>query len=126
MPSVSVPLKGEPGWDALMRKRRTFWAKPKNSELTAHFTAQEFYTHDGSPCPINARPAMVKLCNTYLEPMRRKFGVARVLSGYRHEQYNRLIGGARHSAAHLRTGLRERRGGYEVRERHPGPVGCRS
>ena len=39
---------------------------------------------------------MVKLCNTYLEPMRKKFGVARVLSGYRHEQYNRLIGGARH------------------------------
>ena len=26
MPSVSVPLKDAPGWDALMRKRRSFWA----------------------------------------------------------------------------------------------------
>ena len=97
MPSVSVPLKGEPGWDALVRKRKTFWAKPGNSKLTEHFKAQEFYTHDSTPCPMAARPAMVRLCRDYLEPMRAKFGTAFVLSGYRHERYNQAIGGARHS-----------------------------
>ena len=40
---------------------------------------------------------MVKLCKAYLEPMRTKFGTCYVLSGYRHELYNRRIGGARHS-----------------------------
>ena len=40
---------------------------------------------------------MVKLCQVYLEPMRTKFGTCYVLSGYRHELYNRAIGGARHS-----------------------------
>ena len=51
---------------------------------------------------------MVKLCNTYLEPMRKKFGVARVLSGYRHELYNRLIGGARHSQHIYEEGFESR------------------
>src|SRR5262245_21755082 len=97
MPSISVPLKGAPGWDALMRKRRRFWNKGRNNQLTLHFKATEFETHDGSACPINARPAMVRLCRAYLEPMRAKFGECTVLSGYRHERYNRAIGGARHS-----------------------------
>ena len=81
MPAVSVPLKDAPGWDDLMRKRRTFWATGTNNKLSPHFKAEEFYTHDGSACPINARPAMVKLCKTYLEPMRAKFGMAVVFRG---------------------------------------------
>ena len=97
MPSVSVPLKGEPGWDRLMRQRRAFWRKPGHSQLTPHFRAQEFYTHDGSACPVLARPGMVALCKVFLEPMRAKFGTCLVLSGYRHERYNQAIGGARHS-----------------------------
>lgn len=97
MPSVSVPLKGAPGWDALMKNRRTWWAQPGRSQLTPHFRAQEFYTHDGSACPTKARTAMVNLCKDFLEPMRTKFGEANVLSGYRHEKYNAAIGGARNS-----------------------------
>jgi hypothetical protein len=97
MPSVSVPLKGAKGWDELMVRRRQFWRKPDNHILSPHFKAQEFYTHDGSACPITARGAMVRLCVRYLEPLRAKFGPCLVLSGYRHELYNRQIGGARHS-----------------------------
>ncbi len=97
MPSISVPLKGEKGWDVLMRQRRTFWNTSKNNVLTKNFKATEFWCHDASPPPTKARPAMVALCQTWLEPMREKFGVAYVLSGYRHELYNQAIGGARFS-----------------------------
>ena len=72
MPSVSVPLKGEKGWDILMTQRRVFWAQDKHNQLSPHFLATEFYCHDGSPCPITARPALVKL--SLLEPLRAKFG----------------------------------------------------
>jgi uncharacterized protein YcbK (DUF882 family) len=96
MPSVSVPLKGERGWDALVRTRRDWWG-PKRNQLTPNFKATEFYTHDGTPCPTVARNAMVRLCQTYLEPLRAKFGECLVLSGYRHERYNQQIGGARYS-----------------------------
>lgn len=94
MPSVSVPLKGEPGWDELMKERRAFWAKGQNMILSPHFKATEFYCHDGSAAPLRARPAMVALCTGYLEPLRAKFGACIVLSGYRHERYNQAIGGA--------------------------------
>ena len=97
MPSVSVPLKGEPGWDALVRARERFWRQGGNNKLSPHFKATEFYTHDGTPCPVKARAAMVALCRDFLEPLRAKFGTCLVLSGYRHERYNQAIGGARHS-----------------------------
>jgi Peptidase M15 len=97
MPSVSVPLKGERGWEALVRNRKEWWAKENRNKLTANFKATEFYTHDGTPCPTTSRNAMVRLCRDYLEPLRKKFGTAFVLSGYRHEAYNQRIGGARHS-----------------------------
>jgi Peptidase M15 len=97
MPSVSVPLKGEKGWNALMTRRKFWWAEERRDQLTQHFKASEFYTHDGSPCPIVARNAMLRLCEDYLEPLREKFGQCLILSGYRHEAYNRMIGGARHS-----------------------------
>ena len=97
MPSVNVPLKGERGWDALIRNRRTWWGKQNRDRLTRNFKAAEFYTHDGTPCPTLARNAMVRLCTDYLEPLRAKFGTAYVLSGYRHRAYNDQIGGARHS-----------------------------
>jgi hypothetical protein len=97
MPSVSVPLKGEPGWNELQKTRRAFWKKPGNNQLSTHFKADEFYCHDGSAPPTKARAGMIKLCKTYLEPMRKKFGECQVLSGYRHTLYNRRIGGARFS-----------------------------
>src|SRR5262245_9883458 len=98
MPSVNVPLKGMPGWDTLMAQRKAFWTKDKNMQLSPHFKASEFCTHDGSWPPTKARPAMVRLCKEFLEPMRAKFGGScLVLSGYRHQLYNASIGGARHS-----------------------------
>jgi uncharacterized protein YcbK (DUF882 family) len=97
MPTVSVPLAGTPKWAALQKQRRDFWRKGTNNQLSPNFRATEFYTHDGSAPPILARPAMVKLCKDYLEPMRAKFGTCFVLSGYRHELYNQRIGGARFS-----------------------------
>lgn len=97
MPSVSVPLKGRKGWNALMESRRKFWRSGKNNILSPHFKATEFYCHDGSACPTRARPAMIGLCKQFLEPLRAKFGEAQVLSGYRHTLYNAQIGGARHS-----------------------------
>jgi hypothetical protein len=97
MPSVSVPLKGEKGWTTLMAQRRGFWAKGTNMQLSPHFRASEFYCNDGSACPTTARPAMVRLCTVFLEPMRAKFGPCFVLSGYRHTLYNAAIGGARES-----------------------------
>lgn len=98
MPSVRVPLKGEPGWDRLVAARRDYWSKDKHDELAPHFKASEFYTHDATPCPIVARAAMVRLCLNYLEPLRAKFGGScLILSGYRHERYNQAIGGARNS-----------------------------
>ena len=97
MPSVSVPLKGAPGWNELMLQRRAYWARDKNDELEDHFRATEFFCNDGTPCPIVSRPALVRLCRQYLEPLRASYGVAYVLSGYRHELWNVQIGGARYS-----------------------------
>lgn len=97
MPSVDVPLQGEAGWATLCKQRDTFWKKGTNAKLTEHFTAPEFFCHDGTPAPINARNGMMRLCQDYLEPLRAKFGTAYVLSGYRHELYNAKIGGARNS-----------------------------
>src|SRR5262245_19306460 len=97
MPSVSVPLKGQPGWDALMKTRREFWARAGKAKISEHFVVQEFYTHDGSAVPVVSRDALVHLCADFLEPLRAKFGTCLVLSGYRHELYNQAIGGARFS-----------------------------
>ena len=97
MPSVSVPLKGAPGWNQLQEARRKFWKVPSNNQLTVHFKADEFYCHDGSAPPIKAESAMVSLCTVFLENLRAKFGECQVLSGYRHELYNQSIGGARFS-----------------------------
>lgn len=66
-------------------------------QLTAHFHVREFACKDGRQVPAVALPALKKLCVTYLEPMRAEFGPAQVLSGYRPEDYNRRIGGARFS-----------------------------
>ena len=99
MPSVSVPLKADNvAGPTLMKQRREFWAKGDNNHpdrSTSKHGARG--ATDGSPCPITARPAMVKLCETFLEPMRAKFGPCLVLSGYRHVLYNACIGGARNS-----------------------------
>lgn len=65
--------------------------------LSENFTIEEFDTHDGTKVPEKAIPALKELCRYVLEPMRKKYGPVKVLSGYRNAAYNAKIGGARFS-----------------------------
>ena len=65
--------------------------------LSTHFHVREFDCKDGRRVPAAAVPALRSLCVNYLEPMRAAFGPCHVMSGYRHADYNRRIGGARYS-----------------------------
>lgn len=65
--------------------------------MTPNFTIEEFDCNDGTKVPEEYIPALRYLCNTFLEPMRKKFGPATVNSGYRTPAYNARIGGARFS-----------------------------
>lgn len=62
--------------------------------LSENFTIEEFDCKDGTRVPDEAIPALKELCRHMLEPLRKKYGPARVTSGYRTEKYNRAIGGA--------------------------------
>ena len=78
--------------------------------LTPHFRVREFDCHDGAPVPPAAYPALRELCERYLEPLRERFGVGIVVSGFRHRAYNDRVGGARRS--------------MHVYEEHPAEVGA--
>lgn len=65
--------------------------------LSEHFVVEEFDTHDGTHVPDEAITALRELCRYVLEPMRKKYGPVKVVSGYRHRAYNASIGGARFS-----------------------------
>jgi hypothetical protein len=64
------------------------------AQLTEHFNVREFDCHDGRRVPLVAVPALERLCERILEPMRAEFGACDVMSGYRPADYNRRIGGA--------------------------------
>jgi hypothetical protein len=64
------------------------------TQLSPHFNVAEFDCHDGRRVPKAAEAALARLCVQFLEPMRKKFGPCKVLSGYRHKAYNARIGGA--------------------------------
>jgi uncharacterized protein YcbK (DUF882 family) len=66
----------------------------QRTHLSPHFIVQEFACHDGTPVPDGTFEMLSELCVKYLEPVRAKWGVTLVLSGYRHRQYNRQVGGA--------------------------------
>lgn len=78
-------------------RRRKLAKMMPNGKVSAHFRYQEFATHDGTPIPVKAVPGLKKHAARFLEPMRAEFGPCHVVSGYRHERYNRSIGGARDS-----------------------------
>ena len=83
---------------ALNEYRRKAIARRKDKgQVTPHFNLKEFSTHDGSYVPTRAWDAIERLCKDYLEPLRKRFGACRILSGYRHRKYNRSIRGALHS-----------------------------
>ena len=68
--------------------------RKKLDQITPHFRVAEFDCHDGRAVPVAAHPALLRLCDAYLEKMRSRFGAAQVLSGYRPRDYNERIGGA--------------------------------
>lgn len=76
--------------------------------LTAHFRLREFvvsataikYHLDNMP-PDDAERRLKALCENVLEPLRRRFGVIRITSGYRSPRVNALVGGAA-TSQHMR------------------------
>lgn len=67
------------------------------TQLTEHFHVREFACKDGRQVPQPALAALTALCRDFLEPLRAEYGPCLVMSGYRPEDYNRRIGGARFS-----------------------------
>lgn len=71
------------------------------TRLTEHFTLREFVLSatairhgiDNTP-PAETVERIKALCENVLEPLRRRFGVIRITSGFRSERVNRLVGGA--------------------------------
>lgn len=72
-----------------------------DDRLTEHFRLREFIISatavqhgiDNTP-PREAVERMEALCREVLEPLRRRFGVIRITSGYRCKRVNELVGGA--------------------------------
>lgn len=70
-------------------------------KLTPHFTLREMtasgtairYNIDNTPQPVHVE-RLAELCLNVLEPLRRRFGVIRVTSGYRCVRLNAALGGA--------------------------------
>lgn len=71
-----------------------------DEQLTPHFNLREFtisataVRHGIDNVPPNAaRENLLSLCREVLEPLRHRFGVIRITSGYRCREVNRLVGG---------------------------------
>lgn len=75
---------------ATAEEREEEWA-------SEHFRYSEFDTHDGTPVPKAAYPALHEWCEKIGEPARERFGPIGITSGYRHASYNAAIGGATNS-----------------------------
>ena len=77
-------------------------------QLSEHFRLSEFtrsatairYGIDNQP-EIEDIEALQSLCVNVLEPLRRRFGVIRITSGYRSPKLNSVIGGSR-TSQHMR------------------------
>ena len=67
------------------------------SRPSANFSYAEFNCKDGTPVPEAAYKGLDYLCQTYLEPLRKKFGPVSITSGYRHSRYNAAVGGVSNS-----------------------------
>jgi hypothetical protein len=85
------------------RRKRKIRERADGGQITPHFHLNELHTHDarGSAVPVKSWPAVIRLCDDYLEPMRAKFGVCTVLSGYRHRAYNNTLPGAALNSQHI-------------------------
>ena len=71
------------------------------TQLSANFALAEFHCCRGhcpkEAVPAAAVPALRRLVTQVLQPMRNRFGVATVLSGYRNAAHNGHVGGASQS-----------------------------
>lgn len=65
--------------------------------LSDHFKLSEFHSKDGVPVPANTVDGLIRLCVDVLEPLRSKFGVCTVSSGFRSKSRNQKVGGAARS-----------------------------
>ena len=65
--------------------------------ISPHFHLDEFNCKDGTKVPKASVPALERLCTQVLEPLRERFGPCTIMSGYRHQAYNKKIGGAKFS-----------------------------
>src|SRR3954453_10332336 len=61
---------------------------------STHFRWSEFRCHDGTSAPGHSHPDLRQLCVRYLEPLRRRYGVVWIISGYRTPEHNERVGGA--------------------------------
>ena len=65
--------------------------------LSPHFVIEEFDCKSGAKCQERDHAGLEYLCRVYLEPIRAKYGMVTVNSGYRDQAYNAKIGGASRS-----------------------------
>jgi len=65
--------------------------------LSKHFVVEEFDCRDGTKVSKRDHDGLTYLCETYLEPLRDKYGPVTVHSGFRTAAYNRQVGGASQS-----------------------------
>lgn len=72
----------------------TLGAPPDDLQLSPHFKLSEFRSKDGVGVPQNTIEGLTRLCVEVLEPMRERFGVCNVTSGFRSEEHNRKVNGA--------------------------------
>lgn len=83
--------------EALKKRIARLEKEAQTGRPSEHFSYAEFNTKDGTPVPPMAYDGLDHLCQTYLEPLRKKFGPISITSGYRHEAYNRAVGGETNS-----------------------------
>lgn len=75
-----------------------------SQRLSEHFRLEEFVRSGTAiSCGIDNLPSerevenLRRLCREVLEPLRRRFGVIRITSGYRCQRLNRMVGGVSNS-----------------------------
>lgn len=66
-------------------------------QLSPNFNLSEFHCRDGTPVPDNTVDGLERLCVEVLQPLRDKFGVGTVSSGFRSKSHNEKVNGASRS-----------------------------
>lgn len=81
---------------------------PTRHRISKHFVIEEFDCRDGTRVPLAAVTGLIHWAHYFGEPMRERFGLCTVQSGYRTPAYNERIGGAPMSVHLMRTPLPRR------------------